>query len=145
MERVDLNDVLAGVRPGGCVQRHIEGFAAELMAAGYATLPVRDYARAAAHLGRWLESRNLAIEKLCEAVVTSFARHKCRCQGASRQGRRPSRRQLRNRGDGRVRCRWRHRPSAQGSLGAVDCWKIGIACRTEKLVALLSTLWAIVH
>ena len=92
MERVDLKTVLAGVRPGGCVQQHIEGFAAELIAAGYATLPVRDYARSAAHLGRWLDSRKLGIEKLCDAVMTDFARHKCRCRLSSRRGKRLSRR-----------------------------------------------------
>ena len=37
MESVDLKAVFTGVRPGGCVQPHLEGFAAELISAGYAT------------------------------------------------------------------------------------------------------------
>ena len=79
MESVDLTTVIAGVRPGGCVQPHLEGFAAELISAGYAVLPIRDYVRAAAHLGRWLDSRSLGIDQLCEATIADFARHKCRC------------------------------------------------------------------
>jgi len=52
MQYVDLKTVLTGVRPGGCVQPYLEGCAAELISAGYAVLPIRDYVSAATHLGR---------------------------------------------------------------------------------------------
>ena len=58
MQNVDLKAVLADVRPGGCVQPYLAGFAAELVSAGYTLLSARDYMRSAAHLGRWLSSRN---------------------------------------------------------------------------------------
>ena len=35
MQNVELKAVLTGVRPGGCVQPYLMGFAAELIAAGY--------------------------------------------------------------------------------------------------------------
>jgi hypothetical protein len=34
MKNVDSKVVLAGVRSGGCVQKYLEGFAAELLSAG---------------------------------------------------------------------------------------------------------------
>jgi integrase/recombinase XerD len=95
MVSVDLKAVFTGVRPGGCVQSHLEGFAAELISAGYAKLPVRDYVRSAAHLGRWMDSRNLAIGQLGEAVIAEFAQHECECPLARRHGQRPARRYVR--------------------------------------------------
>ena len=92
MQSVDLKAVLTGVRPGGCVQPYLEGFAAELISAGYALLPIRDYVRSAAHLGRWMDSRNMGIDRLREQAIAEFARHECECPFARRRGRRPSRR-----------------------------------------------------
>ena len=66
MQSVDLKAVLTGAKPGGCVQPYLEGFAAELNSVGYAVLSVRDYVRSAAHLGRWMDSRNIGIEQLRE-------------------------------------------------------------------------------
>ncbi len=92
MHNVDLKAVLTGVKPGGCVQPYLEGFAAELTSAGYALLPIRDYLRSAAHLGRWMDSHNLEINQLKERVIAKFARHDCECPFAKMRGRRPSRR-----------------------------------------------------
>lgn len=94
MESVDLKAVFTGVRPGGCVQPHLEGFAAELISAGYAKLPVRDYVRSAAHLGRWMDLRNLGIEELCEKIIAEFAEHECECPFTLRRGRRPAQRYI---------------------------------------------------
>jgi integrase/recombinase XerD len=90
MQNVDLKAVLADVRPGGCVQPYLAGFAAELVSAGYTLFSARDYMRSAAHLGRWLTSRNMGLGRLNEVAITSFANHKCDCRGASRHGQRPS-------------------------------------------------------
>jgi site-specific recombinase XerD len=98
MQKVELESVLAGVRPGGCVQPYLAGFATELLSAGYTVLSARDFMRSAAHLGRWMDSRNLGIGRLNDAAITRFARHRCECPGASRYGQRPSRRAV-----GRVR------------------------------------------
>lgn len=90
MERTDLKTVLTDVRSGGCVQPHLEGFAAELLSAGYSVLSIRDYLRSAAHLGRWLDSRIQGIKQLTAESVAEFARHRCACPFAHRRGRYPS-------------------------------------------------------
>lgn len=92
MQIVNSKIVLTGVQSGGCVQQYLEGFVAELISAGYALLPIRDHARSAAHLGRWMESRNLGIDRLGEEVLAEFANHKCKCSFAVGGGRRPARR-----------------------------------------------------
>jgi site-specific recombinase XerD len=90
MKSVDLKAVFSGVRPGGCLEPHFEGFAAELISAGYAKLPVRDYVRSAAHLGRWMDSRKLGVEQLGEAVIAEFAQHECDCPLTLRRRQRPA-------------------------------------------------------
>jgi len=92
MQSVDLKAVLSGITPGGCVEPYLEGFAAELISVGYTLLPIRDYMRSAAHLGRWMDSRNIGIERLREQTIVKFARHKCECPFARPHGRRPSHR-----------------------------------------------------
>lgn len=92
MQKVELKAVLAGVRPGGCVQPYLAGFATELISAGYTVLSARDFMRSAAHLGRWMDSRNIGVGRLDEAAITRFARHKCECPGVRQHGQRPSRR-----------------------------------------------------
>lgn len=49
MQSVDLKAVLAGVGLAGCVQSYLEGFATELVSAGYSVLTARDFLRSAAH------------------------------------------------------------------------------------------------
>lgn len=90
MQNVDLKAVLTGVRPGGCAQPYLAGFAAELVSTGYTLLSARDHVRSAAHLGRWLTSSNMGVDRLNEVTITSFAHHKCACPGVSRHGLRPS-------------------------------------------------------
>jgi integrase/recombinase XerD len=92
MQKNDVKAVLTGVKPGGCVQPYLEGFAAELLSAGYAVLPIRDYVRSASHLGRWMDSRSMRIGRLREKTIAQFASHECECPFARRRGQRPSRR-----------------------------------------------------
>jgi integrase/recombinase XerD len=90
MQNVQLNAVLTGVRPGGCVQPYLVGFAAELLSAGYSVLSARDFVRSATHLGRWMDSRNIKVDGIKQAIITGFTRHRCQCPGAIRHGQRPS-------------------------------------------------------
>ena len=90
MQNVELKAVLTGVRPGGCVQPYLMGFAAELISAGYTLLTARDFMRSAAHLGRWMDSRNIRISGLKQATIARFARHKCQCPGVWHHGQCPS-------------------------------------------------------
>ena len=75
MQRAELNAVFAGVRPGGCAEPHLQGFAAELISTGYALHPARDYVRAASHLGRWLDSMGIGVDRLNESTIADFAQH----------------------------------------------------------------------
>jgi site-specific recombinase XerD len=90
MESVDLKALFVGTKPGGCVESHLKAFAADLISAGYAKLPVQDYVRSAAHLGRWMDLRKLGLEQLGEEVIAEFAQHECACHLASRRGLRPA-------------------------------------------------------
>jgi len=88
------NDVLSGLIPAGCVQPYIRDFTDGLVEAGYSILPARDYARAAGHLGRWLDVCNIELENLQAHHLESFAHHLCGCPGTTRPGRAPSRRYI---------------------------------------------------
>jgi len=92
MQNVALKDALHRVRPGGCVLPYLEGFAAALVSTGYAELSTVDYVRAAAHLGRWMDSRDIGVDQLSEATLAGFAQHHCQCPNATRHRQRPSRR-----------------------------------------------------
>lgn len=94
MQKVDLETVLTGIRTGGCVHPYLTDFAAKLISAGYSSLSTRDYMRSAAHLGRWLDSRKMAISWLNESAVARFASHRCECAGSSQYGAYPSRRTM---------------------------------------------------
>jgi len=87
-----LTAALRGIGPCGCVQRHVGGFAAELVSAGYAAVVVRDYAFSAAHFGRWLDSRGIGLGSVTDRTVGGFASHRCECTGVRRRLQRPSRR-----------------------------------------------------
>lgn len=110
MQNVDLKAVLTGVRPGGCAEPYLAGFAAELVSTGYTLLSARDHVRSAAHLGRWLTSSNMGVDRLNEVTITSFAHHKCACPGVSRHGQRPS---------GRMVARTRQFADHLGRLGVL--------------------------
>jgi integrase/recombinase XerD len=92
MQDDSSRDALAEIRTGGCLQPFLEGFAADLLARGYAILCVRDYGRAGAHLGRWMDAEGIELDRLTGSVIDRFGEHCCRCSGASRHGQRPSRR-----------------------------------------------------
>jgi site-specific recombinase XerD len=76
----------------------LSGFAAELMSCRYALLTTRDYVRSAAHLGRWMDTRRIAVGQITDATISAFADHRCRCRGAAYHHRRRSHRYI-----GRVR------------------------------------------
>ena len=88
----EFKDVLAGVRPGGCVDRFIPDFVAGLVEDGYSLSSARDYGRSAAHFGRWLDSCRLTGQEISDATIIKFAQHRCECFGIGARGRGPSRR-----------------------------------------------------
>jgi hypothetical protein len=92
MQIVNLKTALIRAGSSGWVQNYLEAFAAELISAGYAELPIRDYVRSAGHLGRWMDSRSRGIERLGDEALTEFANHECECPFVRQRGRRPSRR-----------------------------------------------------
>lgn len=92
MQGAELKNVLAGIRSGSPVQPYLEGFADELISAGYAFLPIRDYLRSAVHLGVWMDCLALGVEQLGDETIAKFARHECECPIGGRRGRCPSRR-----------------------------------------------------
>lgn len=99
MKSYDLDDVLIGIGPGGCARPYVHGFIEGLMEAGYTFLTTRDYARAASHLGRWMNECDLELERLQDHHLEEFGSHLCKCPGSTRAGRPPSRQYLQ-----RVRC-----------------------------------------
>jgi integrase/recombinase XerD len=95
MQRYDVADALAGVRPAACAQSHIEHFVEQLSGAGYALLSTRQYVQAAAHLGRWIEVRSISWPQLTDSALSTFARHRCTCPEADGRGQKLSRRYVR--------------------------------------------------
>ena len=92
MQRYDVADALAGVRPAAYAQSQIEHFVEQLRGAGYALLSTRQYVQAAAHLGRWMHARSISWQQLTDSMVSTFARHRCTCPEADGCGQRLSRR-----------------------------------------------------
>lgn len=88
----DLSSVLKGIRPGGCVQPYVEGFAAQLVASGYTVLSTRDAVTSATHFGRWMDLCGIGIDTVTASTVVRFATHDCMCPGAGEHHRLPSRR-----------------------------------------------------
>jgi len=82
MQREMSRDPLEGLRSGGALQRHVESFVAELISDGYAFLTIRDYARSAAHLGRWMDLEGILVGRLTGEVAAEFGEHLCVCPGA---------------------------------------------------------------
>jgi integrase len=112
-QRYKLGDVLAGVHIAECVAPYVQAFAEDLIGRGYALLSTREYVRAAAHLGQWLEGRAITREQLTDACLAKFARHRCRCPRSGAGGRLPSPRYV-----ARVR-RFVERLRAQGVVPGV--------------------------
>jgi site-specific recombinase XerD len=92
MKSYYFDDVVEGLRPMGCVIPYIKGFIAPMIETGYTFLCTRDYARAAGHLGRWMDVHGLDVERLTDPDIEQFAEHRCTCPGTSRPGSRPARR-----------------------------------------------------
>lgn len=92
MKSYDPDDVLRGLAPGGRVQPYIHGFIERLMEAGYAFLTTLEYARAAGHLGRWLDECDVELGQLADRHLEEFGSHLCACPGSTRTGRAPSHR-----------------------------------------------------
>lgn len=95
MRSYNFENVMEGVHSAGCVQPYIQGFVEILLNKGYSLLCTRDYARSAAHLGRWMGNHGLETKDLTEQHIKKFCRHKCRCSGVCAAGRQPSQRYVR--------------------------------------------------
>lgn len=68
----------ASVRIRGPLGAHVEGFWAELQRQGYASESAGNLLRVAAHLGRWLQAKGIALADLREDVVAEFLRSRRR-------------------------------------------------------------------
>lgn len=90
MKSYEIADVMRGVLPCGCVQPYVTGFAEHLASDGYSFLVVRDYVRAAGHLGRWLNEHSLGLRDLHDGQLGEFACHACACPGSNQPGCPPS-------------------------------------------------------
>ena len=88
----DLSNALSGIRPGGCVQPYVAGFATQLLASGYTVLSMRDVVTSATHLGRWMDLCGIGVDTVTPSTVGRFAKHDCRCPGVRAHHRAPSRR-----------------------------------------------------
>lgn len=66
----------ASVTIRGPLRAHAEGFAADLLAQGYAQATAKHLLFLTAHLGRWLEAERLALPDLTEGRVDAFFRHR---------------------------------------------------------------------
>lgn len=68
----------ASVMIRGPLRAHVEGFWAELLRQGYSPLSAGNLLRVAAHLGRWLAAKGLALVDLSEDSAGAFLRHRRR-------------------------------------------------------------------
>jgi len=59
-------------------------FAQHLSGLGYARLTVTGFHASARHFAQWLVLTNVAVSDINDAVIDSFAQHRCRCLGARR-------------------------------------------------------------
>ena len=66
---------------------YLDGFAAELAAAGYTRLTVSGYLQSIAHFGEWAQRTRIAFEDIDDNIIARFARHRCKCSGGRRQKR----------------------------------------------------------
>lgn len=69
-----------------CVGPYIDGFSSSLTEAGYAPFTIRNYLRAADHVGRWADRRGLDIESWDDDILVRFGRHlpRCKCSKANK-------------------------------------------------------------
>jgi integrase/recombinase XerD len=69
----------------GFLSSHRKSFLFDLETRGYTKLTMRNYAESVAHFAEWARMRHLTIEDLGVAVLTQFAKHRCRCPGGRKQ------------------------------------------------------------
>ena len=84
MESVDLKTVIAGVRPGGCVQPHLEGFAARVDLGRlhcFADSRLREVGGTSGAMAGFPQPRE--SNSFVRQSSLDFARHKCRCRLSS--------------------------------------------------------------
>lgn len=62
-----------------CVGPYIDDFSATLAEAGYSPFTIRGYIRAADHVARWADTRQLPLASWDDEVVVRFGRHLRRC------------------------------------------------------------------
>lgn len=65
----------------GLTGSYVDGYSEDLHRAGYARWTTRDYLRAAAHLGAWMEREGISLAALDEDALERFRQHlpSCRC------------------------------------------------------------------
>ena len=80
-----MSDPSLGVRVSGPLAVHVDGFARDLAALGYADATVRDQLRLMAHLSRWLGSSAVEPGDLTAELVDEFLRAR-RLAGSTRRG-----------------------------------------------------------
>jgi len=66
----------------GFLSSHLDAFLLDLEKKGYTRLTMGGYAASVAHFSEWARAHDLTIENLSDAVLTRFAKHRCRCPGA---------------------------------------------------------------
>jgi site-specific recombinase XerD len=68
-------------RASAVIRSHVGQFLAALGKAGFSSLTLGEYQRAAAHLGRWLDLRRISIRAVDAQILRRFRRHlrQCRC------------------------------------------------------------------
>jgi site-specific recombinase XerD len=80
-------DAHSHVLDPGCLRPYLDDFASELAVAGYTSLTVGGYQDSIAHFGEWIQRKSVALDAIDDAVVASFASHRCACSGGRKQKR----------------------------------------------------------
>lgn len=94
MNSYSFENVMEGIPTARSVCPYIQGFIQNLIDEGYTLLSAKDYARSSYHLGRWMDLKNLSLERLDDRQIEKFRRHQCKCYNARSFGQRPSRRYM---------------------------------------------------
>lgn len=71
----------------GALLPFVERYSADLTQLGYRPLTISGIAASARHFAAWLNSAEISLSSVDDAVLTRFARHRCRCGGYRHQDR----------------------------------------------------------